>query len=112
MGTNSSSKATTSSSEDGAKNGASSAAGGDGDKRNANQPEYKPGSGYYDTYDPTGEYIIEQALGRGGHGSVHLARHRTQKYAHCTKNNTECKKHVCRSRSNIKAKAPKCAENI
>ncbi len=26
--------------------------------------------------DPTGEYIIEQSLGRGGHGSVYLARHR------------------------------------
>ena len=78
VGTNSSSKATTSSSEDGVNNGASSAAGSDGDIRGANHPEYKPGSGYYDTYDPTGEYIIEQALGRGGHGSVHLARHRTK----------------------------------
>ena len=78
VGTNSSSKATTSSSEDGENNGASSAAGSDGDSRGANHPEYKPGSGYYDTYDPTGEYIIEQALGRGGHGSVHLARHRTK----------------------------------
>ena len=67
-----------SSSGDGEQHGISRSAGGDMDKVGADQTEYKPDDRYYYTYDPTGEYIIEQALGRGGHGSVHLARHRTK----------------------------------
>ncbi len=68
---------TSSSSSNGTKGSGTRAAGVvNGNEKSDNGGNTRTSSTQQNMTDPTGEYIIEQSLGRGGHGSVYLARHR------------------------------------